>query len=373
MENHQPKGVFAAPEHQELTGDALAVAQGIQAARLGGHDQDGVAARRIANAAVTTLGQIATVVAAEANHDPAADDDDQADVYPWADAARWYAAGGPDDFGHTEAAGMDSELVDDLFARLPDEQFGFAEEMGWCGLLRHEGRPGGVILRQNQYGRRSAWVTDSVDELARHWDEAKQEYAAFRTATSARTGNGEAGGSAGPEIWVGSLSDYNAGILHGAWLDATLDADELGDAVQFMLKNSHEPDAEEYGVFDYDDFGYGLSSLLGEYPSLTTVSKIAQGIEEHGEAFAAWAAYVGPEQAEQLDRFEDHYLGEWDSMEAYAENLLEECEAYRYVDEAPEWLRPYLSLDVEGYARDLGFDLHVEEKPGGGVWVFDAR
>jgi antirestriction protein len=95
-------------------------------------------------------------------------------------------------------------------------------------------------------------------------------------------------------------------------LDATLEPDELADAIQFILKNSHEPGAEEHGIFDYDGFGEGVGSLLGEWASLATVSRIAQSITEHGDAFAAWAAYVGPEQTEQLDRFEDHYLGEWE-------------------------------------------------------------
>ena len=139
-----------------------------------------------------------------------------------------------------------------------------------------------------------------------------------------------------------------------------------------MLRNSHEPDAEEYGVFDYDGFG-DAASLLGEYPSLETISKVARGILENGQAFAAWAAYVGPERHEELDRFEDQYLGEWESIEAYAEDLLEESEAYRVIEEAPEWLRPYLQVDVEGYARDLGLELHVVDKLGGGVFVFDTQ
>src|SRR6266508_6381295 len=124
-----------------------------------------------------------------------------------------------------------------------------------------------------------------------------------RTRRAVRGNRGEASSGIVPEIWVGSLADYNAGVLHGVWLDATLEPDELAAAVQFMLRHSHEPDAEEYGVFDYDGFGEA-ASLLGEYPSLESVSKVAQGILEHGPAFAAWAAYVGPEQAEQLDRFE---------------------------------------------------------------------
>src|SRR6266508_5155906 len=330
--------------------------------------------RRINTAAATTLGQVATVVTAEGVYGLGAnehDDPAEAAVYPWSDATRWPPdGGGPDALSVSSAAGIDSAAVDELFARIPDAQLGSREDMGWCGLLHHDGRPGGVILRQNQYGRRSVWATDSDEELAARWQETQREHEAYEAAT--QSNRGEASSGIVPEIWVGSLADYNAGVLHGAWLDATLEPDELAAAVQFMLRNSHEPDAEEYGVFDYDGFG-DAASLLGEYPSLATVSKVAQGIQEHGQAFAAWAAYVGPEQAEQLDRFEDHYLGEWDSTEAYAEDLLEESEAYRVIEEAPEWLRPYLQVDIEGYAHDLEIEMHVVDKPVGGVWVFDAR
>jgi len=295
------------------------------------------------------------------------DDQAEPDVFPWTDAARWQPGGGPDELGDDE---MPSAAMDELFARLPVHEFGTREDMGWCGLLQHEGRPGGVILHQNQYGRRWAWETDANEVLATCWNQLQAEHEAYRSATQVRELNSR---DESPKVWVGSLADYTAGYLHGAWLDAAIDPDDLTNAVRFVLKNAHEPYAEEYGIFDYDGFGSEVMSLLGEYPSLKTVSRIAQGIAEYGQAFAAWAAYVGPEQEEQLDRFEDHYLGEWNSMEAYAENLLEEGEGYRVVNEAPEWLRPYLKVDVEGYARDLGYDLHVVEKSGGGVWVFDAR
>lgn len=296
------------------------------------------------------------------------DDQTEPDVFPWTDAARWQPDGGPDELGGND--GMTSAEMDELFARLPDAEVGSRDDMGWYGLVRHERRPGGVILHQNQYGRRWAWETDANEVLATCWHQFQAEQEAYRSATQSLDLNS---GDDSPMVWVGSLADYTAGYLHGAWLDATLDSDDLTNAVRFVLKNAHEADAEEYGVFDYDGFGSEVTSLLGEYPNLKTVSRIAQGIVEHGHAFAAWAAYVGPEQEEQLDRFEDHYLGEWNSMEAYAENLLEEGEGYRVVEEAPEWLRPYLKVDIEGYARDLGYDLHVVEKPEGGVWVFDTR
>jgi antirestriction protein len=304
---------------------------------------------RINAAAVTTLGQVATIHAANGTY--GLDSDERAqpevDVYPWTDAAHWHPDSGPDELSGPGVEGMPSAVVDELFARTPEAELGSRDGMGWCGLVRHDGRPGGVILRQTQYGRRSAWATESADDLAQAWEEAQREYEAYRDATEAN--RGEVASGLSPEIWVGSLADYTAGHLHGVWLDATLDPDELAAAIQFMLKNSYESDAEEYGVFDYDGFGEA-ASLLGEYPSLAAVSKIAQGIAECGEAFAAWAAYVGPEQTEQLDRFEDHYLGEWDSLEAHAEDLLRETEANRVIEEAPEGLRPYLKLDVEGYS-----------------------
>jgi len=51
-------------------------------------------------------------------------------------------------------------------------------------------------------------------------------------------------------IYVASLSDYNAGRLHGAWIDATQDADEIEAEVQEMLAASPEPIAEEWAIHD---------------------------------------------------------------------------------------------------------------------------
>lgn len=90
---------------------------------------------RINAAAVTTLGQVATVVTQQGEHGLGAaesDDHPEPDLYPWIDAVRWR----PDE--------PDSETAEELFTRLPDTQLGSVEEMGWCGLLKHEGRPGGV-------------------------------------------------------------------------------------------------------------------------------------------------------------------------------------------------------------------------------------
>lgn len=39
-------------------------------------------------------------------------------------------------------------------------------------------------------------------------------------------------------------------------------------------------------------------------------------------------------------------------MEAYVEHLLEKCGDYRYFDDLPEHLKPYMKIDGEMMARD---------------------
>lgn len=209
---------------------------------------------RISAAGVTTLGKVATVVTAE----QAADDTD-ADNLPWTDAARW----SPAQVARTENESDEQDRLDALFGEIPDEEIGTIEDMSWFGLLRNEGRPGGIILSQNQYGFRGIWEVDSDDRLARHWNELQREYDSFMEATHAHNREPSehddreheaTNRDHHPEIWVGSLSDYNNGRLHGAWLDATLDPSELRDAIQFMLRGSYVPGAEEWAIMDYDDF-----------------------------------------------------------------------------------------------------------------------
>jgi len=176
----------------------------------------------------------------------------------------------------------------------------------------------------------------------------------------------------GPRIYVASLSDYNAGILHGEWLEATDDPADMQGSIDAMLRASpttkrYGDIAEEWAIHDYDGFG---ELRLGEYEALSTITRIAGGITEHGLAFAAYASVVGTREIDGLESFEDVYQGEWESLEAYAEDLLDQLEAQRTIDEAPEWLQPYLSLDISGFARDIGSDVTTVDRPEGGVWVF---
>lgn len=187
-------------------------------------------------------------------------------------------------------------------------------------------------------------------------------------------------------IYVSSLSDYNAGLLLGRWIDldgATLD--EVRDEIAEMLRGSkhpnitvpcplsedtlgfdHEPhgadcrichgsgevpSAEEWSIHDYDD-----CPDMGENPSLDDLLKQVELREEHGDAWEAYVDCVGAYYANESG-FEEARAGEADSELEWCEQYLDDAGT---LDAIPENLRSY--FDTERYLRDmkLGGDVSFE-------------
>jgi antirestriction protein len=179
-----------------------------------------------------------------------------------------------------------------------------------------------------------------------------------------------------PKIWVGSLSDYNNGRLHGEWLDAARSADEIYQDIHRMLAASptaakYGDAAEEWGIFDHEGFG---PARISEFESISTVSRIARGIAEHGLAFAAWVALGDLD--DRMDRFADAYLGKFASMEAYAEQLIDDLGYNQLLDETvPEHIRPYVAVNVAGLAQDMRLSGEIAAVPAdeNGIYLFDGR
>jgi len=172
-----------------------------------------------------------------------------------------------------------------------------------------------------------------------------------------------------PKVWIASLSDYNAGHLHGGWVEADQEPDGIWEGVNEVLRSSKEPGAEEWAVFDYEGFG---PLRLSEYETVERISRLGRGIGQHGEAFAAFANFLGGDD-ELLNQFEDCYIGRCESARAYVEEFLEDAGIDRILDDAvPGYLRDYLRIDTEALARDMEFEgslLSVEASQGG-VFLF---
>ena len=193
-----------------------------------------------------------------------------------------------------------------------------------------------------------------------------------------------------PRIYVASLSDYNAGILHGTWIDLDgKDADDVWAEINAMLAASPEfrrfpmgGPAEEWAIHDYEGFG----KLLGEYESIDKVVAIAEAIAAEADA-GSTVAYLEHFNGE-LDRFDDRYRGKWDSFKDYVIGS-ELADAYLGLSELRHASRERASLygfgdvidrleayiDWDAVARDLEPDYTVVATPeypnGAEVFVFE--
>jgi len=159
-------------------------------------------------------------------------------------------------------------------------------------------------------------------------------------------------------IYVACLASHNNGILHGAWIDATQGEEGIWRDVSQILLKSPAGDAEEWAIHDYDGFG---DVYVSEYTSFETVAKYADFIETHGEIGAKLLAYNNDIEYAR-EAIEDHYVGVYDRLEDYAEELTEET------TQIPESLRYY--IDYEKMARDLAINNVMTIEVGHSVHVF---
>ena len=170
-----------------------------------------------------------------------------------------------------------------------------------------------------------------------------------------------------PQIYVADLAAYNHGVLHGAWIDATQDPEDIEAEIQEVLSKSPVPDAEEFAIHDYEGFG---SLRLSEFEPIEKVSQVAKLIEEHGTMFAELVGHFGGASYidDAIEAMEERYQGAHKSLEDWA---------YEYAkDTGLECAEPYVNyIDWEKFARDaeMGGDIFTIETEDGMVHVFSGH
>lgn len=207
-------------------------------------------------------------------------------------------------------------------------------------------------------------------------------------------------------FYAACLASYNNGVLHGRWIDASADVDEMKEEVSAMLRESRFPNvtvkcplcegatvithhnsetgatrdetcyrcagvgrvasAEEWAVHDYE----GLPSSLGEYPGLDKIAAFVELCEEHdmtGEDMAAIVSHFGSVEYAK-EELENNFVGVHESFRAYAEELADEMLSAHDI-KADHPLSQY--FDYEAYARDLTHEASAVELDQG-VAIFHA-
>ena len=164
-------------------------------------------------------------------------------------------------------------------------------------------------------------------------------------------------------IYVADLAAYNAGYLHGEWIDATLAVADIEARIRQMLAASPIPFAEEYAIHDYEGFdGY----QLGEYAGIDTAHAVACFLAEYPEFGGRLLEHCGElEQAREIA--ENNYHGCYASLADCAQELTEDS------TDIPANLRYY--IDYQAMARDmeLNGDVIVIERGYQEVHVFWSR
>jgi antirestriction protein len=151
------------------------------------------------------------------------------------------------------------------------------------------------------------------------------------------------------QIYVACLSAYNNGYLHGEWIDATQDEEDILAEIQTMLAASPVVElygevAEEWAIHCYEGF-HGIE--IGEYESIAKVAQLAQELEEHGEPYAAYLGYFSDGTVED---FEDKYRGCFKDREDFAYDLYEQMGT---IKELAKVGLQELYIDFAAIARDL--------------------
>lgn len=135
--------------------------------------------------------------------------------------------------------------------------------------------------------------------------------------------------TSGPAIYVACLASYNSGHLHGAWLNLggglNPTADDIREGIDYVLKTSPVPNAEEYAVHDFQ----GIPAILrDEYPDLealaewVTTWQECEGNGSEGDVFSKYCDHIG--QAVTAEEFNDAYQGTFDSEADFAEDFYEQ-------------------------------------------------
>jgi antirestriction protein len=169
-----------------------------------------------------------------------------------------------------------------------------------------------------------------------------------------------------PRVYVACLASYNAGRLHGTWLDVE-DVDSLQEGITGMLATSPIREAEEWDIHDVEGFG---EAPIREYESLERVASMATLVREHGKLASALISHYDGDVEETTQALEDNYQGCYASLEDYAAKFMEDTGSLEGV---PESIRPYIDYERIAHDWELNGDIFTVETAYNEVHVFWNR
>lgn len=185
------------------------------------------------------------------------------------------------------------------------------------------------------------------------------------------------------QIYAACLASYNAGVLHGRWIDLDLGVSHVREEIATMLRESPHPNvtvkcaecggmgvvfigpdmsregacpvcsgwggvpaAEEWAIHDYD----GIGSSWGEHPDLAELCEFVTELEradddDNREAFLLWYENV---RGGTYSDFLGEYAGAFPNRAEFAKDYVDSAGLLHGV---PETVAHY--FDFDSYGHDL--------------------
>ncbi len=180
-------------------------------------------------------------------------------------------------------------------------------------------------------------------------------------------------------FYAACLASYNAGVLHGAWIDASDDVAEMQLEVNAMLRASPFPNvtvthpvtgaavasAEEWAIHDSEGLGN-----IAEYAGLAAIAervKLAEVADDIGIPLSVVLEVKDDNVSNDVESFiRENYQGQYDSWTDFAEKFTDETDGLSGV---PEHLRSYIDFERMGNDWRISGDYHHVEQDGS-LFVF---
>lgn len=145
-----------------------------------------------------------------------------------------------------------------------------------------------------------------------------------------------------PKIYVADLAADTSGKLHGVWVNALVELDDMMDSINTMLATSPERHTEEYAIHDFEGFE---ECSLSEYQSIESVRDIAIFLDEYPDIGGELLSHFNNDIKQAQRAAVEQYQGCYDSLADYAQVMTEDSTSI------PSHLNYY--IDYERMARDM--------------------
>jgi antirestriction protein len=167
-----------------------------------------------------------------------------------------------------------------------------------------------------------------------------------------------------PKIYVADLAAYTNGKLHGVWVNALSDLDEMLESIKDMLTTSPESYAEEYAIHDYEGFE---ECSLSEYQSIESVRDIAIFLNEYPDIGGELLSHFNNDIKQAQSAAVEQYQGCYDSLADYAQAITEDATSI------PSHLHYYIDYDRMGRDMKMNGDFFVLEPMQSRKYIFLNR